>query len=200
MFGLRPGLFHPGRIITLRAEASKRKQEQLCESLGAGGKPSTWLPPGKLADLLNNSTIHVLCPHAHVIFLCVPRIPHARGDIRTLCNILSHSLVLPIAALVLFWAILSFFPCSMLSSHVTSAIQHALRRLLVCAQHSPCTCSFPKRSVIFLRVSVLFLIAVLLLSWAVVLYFSFHAQSHVSSDVLRALRHLLVCIQHSICV
>ena len=66
--------------------------------LGAGGKPSTWLPPGKLADLLNNSTIHVLCPHAHVIFWCVPRIPHARGDIQTLCNILSHSLVLPIAA------------------------------------------------------------------------------------------------------
>ena len=79
-------------------------------TLGAGGKPSTWLPPGKLADLLNNSTIHVLCPHAHVIFWCVPRIPHARGDIQTLCYILSHSLVLPIAALPLFWGILYYFP------------------------------------------------------------------------------------------
>ena len=124
---------------------------------------------------------------------------NARGDIRTLCNILSHSLVLPIPALVLVWAILSYFPCNMLSSHVTSAIPHALRRLLVCAQHSPCTCSFPKRSVILLRVSVLLLIAVLLLSWAVLLFFPFMLQSHVTSDIPRASRHLLVCTQHSIC-
>ena len=37
-------------IITLRAEPSKRKQWELCELLGAGGQPSTWLPPGKLAE------------------------------------------------------------------------------------------------------------------------------------------------------
>ena len=84
MFGLRPG---PFTLVAL---------------LGAGGKPSTWLPPGKLADLLNNYTVHVLSPHAHVIFWCVPTIPYARGDVRTLCNLLSRSLVLPIAALLLF--------------------------------------------------------------------------------------------------
>ena len=63
MFGLRPG---PFTLVAL---------------LGAGGKPSTWLPPGELADLLNNYTIHVLYPHTHVMFWCVPQIPHARGDI-----------------------------------------------------------------------------------------------------------------------
>ena len=103
------------RTITLRVQAyracstshyspSASIQCLLFESLGAGGV--NLVTAGKLADLLNNSTIHVLYPHAHVIFWCVPRIPHARGDIQTLCNILSHSPVLPIAALPLFWVIL----------------------------------------------------------------------------------------------
>ena len=83
--------FHPGRII------------------GAGGKPSTWLPPGKLADMLNNYTIHVLYPHTHVMFWCVPQIPHTRGDIRTPWNLLSRSEVFPIAALLILLAILSYF-------------------------------------------------------------------------------------------
>ena len=57
---------------------------------------------------------------------------------------------------------------------------------------------FPKRSVILLWVSVLLLIAVLLLSWVVFLYFSpFMLQTHVTSDIPRATRHLLVCTQHS---
>ena len=72
--------------------------------LGAGGKPSTWLPPGKLADLLNSYTVHVLSPHTQVIFWCVPTLPYARGDFRTLCNLLSRSLVLPIATLLFFCA------------------------------------------------------------------------------------------------
>ena len=52
MFGLRPGSF---TLVAL---------------LGAGGKPSTWLPPGELADLLNNYVVRVLSLHAHVCF-CV---------------------------------------------------------------------------------------------------------------------------------
>ena len=148
----------------------------LYEVLGAGGKPSTWLPPGKLADLLNNCTVHMLSPHAHVIFWCVPTMPYARGDVRTLCNLLSRSLVLPIAALL-------FFLCYL----VVCPLIHAIITCNIC--YSTCVASssgvhptfpmhmvFPKRSVILLNVSVLLLIAVLLLSWAVlVIFLYFHA-------------------------
>ena len=57
---------------------------------------------------------------------------------------------------------------------------------------------FPKRSVILPWVSVLLLIAVLLLSWAVLYFSPFMLQSHVTSDVPHASRHLLVCTDHSL--
>ena len=78
--------------------------------LGAGGKPSTWLPPGKLADLLNNYTVHVLSPHAHVIFWCVPTIPYARCDVRTSAIFFHVPWCFPLLRCCFFCAILLYFP------------------------------------------------------------------------------------------
>ena len=92
MFGLRPG---PFTLVAL---------------LGAGGKPSTWLPPGKLADLLNNCTVHVLSNTLTSFSGVSLRIPNALGDLQMLFNLLSHSMLLPIAAVLLSWTIVRYFP------------------------------------------------------------------------------------------
>ena len=173
---------------------------RFCHTLGAGGKPSTWLPPGKLADLLNNHTVHVLSPHAHVIVLCV-------------CpQVFMHVVMSERSAIFSYvpWCFPLLRRCFM-GYLVVFPLIHAINTCNICDSTYVASSSgvhstflmhmlFPKRSAILLKMSVLLFIAVLLLSWAVLLYSSpFMLQSHVTSDIPLESRHLLVCTQHSLC-
>ena len=154
MFGLRPG---PFTLVAL---------------LGAGGKPSTWLPPGKLADLLKK---YISTCYLHTLISFSGVCP----------EFLMHVVISECS--VIFSHIAWFFPLLRCCFPLLSCyVSHAH-----CASQKLCDT---------LRVSVLFIIAVLLLCWAVLLYFfPFMPQSHVTSDIPHASRHLLVCIQHSLC-